>query len=64
MIASLLCSIYIIYLYRKLNITEEPTASKGANEITALESEIATLNATIDKLEKMLSSVPTPVTAP
>ena len=64
MISSLLCSIYIIYLYRKLNATEEPEATNGGNAAAAVQAEIATLNAKIDALETLLSRDRTPVTVP
>jgi hypothetical protein len=64
MIASLVCSVYIIYLYRKLNAAEAPEAMNDGNSTGTLQSEIATLNAKIDALEKLLRSDQTLVNAP
>jgi hypothetical protein len=64
MIASLLCSVYIIYLYRKLNAAEAPQATNAGNAAAAVQTEIATLNAKIDALETLLSRDRTPVTMP
>jgi hypothetical protein len=68
MIASLVCSVYIIYLYRKLNAAPEPQAKTeektGDGAAAAVRAEIATLNAKIDALETLLSSDRTAVTTP
>lgn len=63
MIASLVCSVYIIYLYRKLNAAAEPEAMTGGDAAAAVRAEIVTLNAKIDALETLSSSDRTPVTA-
>jgi hypothetical protein len=62
MISSLLCSAYILYLYRKLNTAEAPDATNGGVAASSIEAEIATLNSRINTLETLLSSGPTKVT--
>jgi hypothetical protein len=56
MLASLACSIYIIYLYRKLKATKGSPATDGGNVGAAVKAEIATLNEKLDALEARLSS--------
>jgi hypothetical protein len=53
MIWSLVCSVYIIYLYRKLNAAAPVAAQSGDDEAQAA---IATLNAKLDRLEALAAS--------
>jgi hypothetical protein len=64
MISSLVCSVYILYLYRKLNTAEAAGAMKGGTAAAAIQAEIAALNAKINTLETLSSGDWTKVTAP
>lgn len=54
MIPAIACSIYILYLYRKLNMSSVPMRSDGTDASAALRAEIAALGAKIDALESRL----------
>ena len=56
MIASIVVSIYIIYLYRKLNAPKEAPATNGANAMSAINAEIASVNQKLYALEARLPS--------
>ena len=54
MIWSLVCSVYIIYLYRKLNA---PAVSATPSGDTEAQAAIAALNARLDSLEEFSAGV-------
>jgi hypothetical protein len=55
MISAIACSIYILYLYRKLNATAAPEAPVEGSTLATLRAQVGAVNARIDALEKQLS---------
>ena len=56
MIPAIACSIYILYLYRKLSARPSPAGCDDTDASAALRAEIVTLDARIDALESRLPS--------
>ena len=57
MLSSLACSVFVIYLYRKLNAEDAPSPADGPAD--SVEAELAALNAHIAALESKLGAVGT-----
>ena len=48
-------SVFVIYLYRKLNAESAPAAASGATPAGTIEAEIAALNAQMAALESKIA---------
>jgi hypothetical protein len=63
MLWSLLSSVYVIYLYRKLNAERAPHAAQSPGDAGALIAEVETLNQRLDAIETRLHATKAQETA-
>ncbi len=56
MISALICSAYIIYLYRKLNAAAEQPAEARDESFSAINTELAELNAKLAAIETRIGA--------